>query len=163
MLRSEHQHEIGRITSDLEDETCSRYDMDKRLADMRKEVGIQWTYMVYLTQLLHIVPTAQVMGIPQIIMTSHNKLVRHHCQYFVNKVHYVKQDSLGWINSFHLLDLLKKLYVLQCSTRYWANISVYCKLQTTLFHTIWKDFTFTKIGPCEIVHSIQVEYMNILE
>ena len=39
MMRAEHQHEIGRITSDLEDETCSRFDMDKRLADLRKEVS----------------------------------------------------------------------------------------------------------------------------
>ncbi|XP_072013190.1 coiled-coil domain-containing protein 102A-like [Amphiura filiformis] len=38
MMRAEHQQEIGRITSDLEDETCTRFDMDKRLADMRKEL-----------------------------------------------------------------------------------------------------------------------------
>ena len=39
MMRAEHQQEIGRITSDLEDETCSRFDMDKRVAEMRKEVS----------------------------------------------------------------------------------------------------------------------------
>lgn len=37
-MRTAHQQEVGRLTSDLEDETNVRYSMDRRIADLRKEV-----------------------------------------------------------------------------------------------------------------------------
>ncbi|XP_070536653.1 coiled-coil domain-containing protein 102A-like [Ptychodera flava] len=38
LLKSEHEVALGRITSDLEDEASTRSNMDRRLADMRKEL-----------------------------------------------------------------------------------------------------------------------------
>ncbi|XP_077993363.1 coiled-coil domain-containing protein 102A-like isoform X1 [Glandiceps talaboti] len=38
MLKSEHEVTLGRITSDLEDEASTRSNMDRRLAEMRKEL-----------------------------------------------------------------------------------------------------------------------------
>ncbi|XP_006824633.1 coiled-coil domain-containing protein 102A-like [Saccoglossus kowalevskii] len=38
LLKQEHDIALGRITSDLEDETSTRSNMDRRLADMRKQL-----------------------------------------------------------------------------------------------------------------------------
>ncbi|XP_072169244.1 coiled-coil domain-containing protein 102A-like [Diadema setosum] len=38
LLKASHQHELGRITNDLEDEASTRNHMDKRLGALRKEL-----------------------------------------------------------------------------------------------------------------------------
>ncbi|XP_064640014.1 coiled-coil domain-containing protein 102A-like isoform X2 [Lineus longissimus] len=37
-LKDEHNDELSRVNQDLEDESCSRYSMDKTLADLRSEL-----------------------------------------------------------------------------------------------------------------------------
>ena len=48
LLKTSHQQELGRITNDLEDETYSRNNMDKRLGNLRKEVPKIWTHHYWI-------------------------------------------------------------------------------------------------------------------
>jgi hypothetical protein len=53
-LKEEHMDELSRVNQDLEDESCSRYSMDKTLADLRSEVSAvkesKYVYMLWCGQ-----------------------------------------------------------------------------------------------------------------